>query len=427
MIYLPLFINLIAILVLIRKFNFTSPIVIFCFFNLLLLTVYFLAINDSQMTDIFQSGTALPVHQAGLNSIETSNLFSVFGILCIFLSFLSKKQKKKIFKEKINPNYLNLKINSDIYKLFSVIFFLTAVFHAADLNWDTYWSYKGYLSVKDYQFSGLDFKISQTFDRAKRFIAIICLFCFFYSEKSFNIYRSIYLITFIYILVLIVAEVSRFLPLITLMIPLCKFLIKKKISFLELIIWGILAAFFYILVIEARLLTNFGLSNFWSHISHTTDTDFNSTLLKILGNAFQGALNFDVSQNINTYYPTKHKFLSFFPTLSVIDGWNVYWVKDNMINRFVPINSFAEAYKFGFFYLLFYQFIFVLMLYFSSIDLSKNNLNLNFFLLTKIISYFLIFFTSQYTLRPCMRLILLNFLILIFLVYFEKKQNKSII
>ena len=92
-----------------------------------------------------------------------------------------------------------------------------------------------------------------------------------------------------------------------------------------------------------------------------------------------------------------------------------------MINKNTPINSFAEAYHFGIGYLLFYQILIVIMLYISSLDINHKFYN-NIILLSKIISYFIIFFSSQYTLRPTMRFILLNFILIIVGYYFSKKK-----
>lgn len=63
------------------------------------------------------------------------------------------------------------------------------------------------------------------------------------------------------------------------------------------------------------------------------------------------------------------------------------------------------------------------MLYLSSFNFNSKKEDFNFLLLTKIISYYLIFFTSQYTLRPSMRMILINFLIMAFVIYFKKKEE----
>ena len=151
--------------------------------------------------------------------------------------------------------------------------------------------------------------------------------------------------------------------------------------------------------------------------------NFFSNLIRVFGNLFQGAVIYDISQNIETYYPLKHKILSFLPTLTVIDGWDVNWVNDNRITKFNPINSFGEAYKFGLIYLLIYQVIFVTLMYLNSANFSLNLQNNKILYVAAILNYFIIFFSSQYSLRPTMRLIIINFFLIIIIDYISKKNN----
>ncbi len=418
MMYFTIIINLFASINLSRKFTFFSPINFFCLFNTTLIIVYFLVINENEFIDIYNSNFSFPINEIGINSEQTSYLYLFFSILCLIFSFLKKKDS---LISTSRPIEKKIEVDQTLLNFISVILFLSTLIHALDLNWGIYWSYDYYLQVNQIDFNQLDFLISQIFSSAKRLIGIISIFCFFCVNKK-SIFKILFLITFLYITFLTLIELSRFLPLLFLTIIISQYILKIKINFIQLAFLTFLSILSYIFVMETRGGTIFGINEFFNQIDYILSHETNIAS-RALGNLFQGAIIFDISLNVNTYYPQIHKFLSFFPTLTVIDGWNIEWTLGNMINRNTPISSFAEAYKFGILYLLFYQIIFVLMLYLSSFNFNSKKEDFNFLLLTKIISYYLIFFTSQYTLRPSMRMILINFLIMAFVIYFKKKEE----
>ena len=419
MIFFTFFLNLLSIFLFKRNFHFFSPIIIFCLFNNTLLIYYFFIIYDFPIVSNLQNGTALPLFMAGHNIGSTVNLYLIFSILCFFCT-----QIKIInFKKKENLNYNLIDGNNLFIKSLSFLFIILIIFHAIDLDWSVYWSYYEYLQVRDHSFAGRDISVTIIFDTSKRLIGLLSIFFFFILKKKDFIYKYSFLIVFFYILFLSFIEVSRFFPLLIMSIPISYLLVHNKISKLLFILFLFITILAYFIVLEFRSSNQFGISVSVDQIKSIYKINFFSNLIKVFGNLFQGAVIYDISQNIETYYPLKHKILSFLPTLTVIDGWDVNWVNDNRITKFNPINSFGEAYKFGLIYLLIYQVIFVTLMYLGSANFSLNLQNNKILYVAAILNYFIIFFSSQYSLRPTMRLIIINFFLIIIIDYFSKKNN----
>jgi hypothetical protein len=356
---------------------------------------------------------------AGHNISSTVNLYFIFSILCFFCT-----QIKIInFKKKESLNYNLIDGNNLFIKSLSFLFIILIIIHAIDLDWSAYWSYDEYLQVRDHSFAGRDISVTVIFDTSKRLIGLLSIFFFFILKKKDFIYKYSFLIVFFYILFLSFIEVSRFFPLLIMSIPISYLLVHNKISKLLFILFLFITILAYFIVLEFRSSNQFGISVSVDQIKSIYKINFFSNLIRVFGNLFQGAVIYDISQNIETYYPLKHKILSFLPTLTVIDGWDVNWVNDNRITKFNPINSFGEAYKFGLIYLLIYQVIFVTLMYLNSANFSLNLQNNKILYVAAILNYFIIFFSSQYSLRPTMRLIIINFFLIIIIDYISKKNN----
>ena len=355
---------------------------------------------------------------AGHNVSSTVNLYLIFSILCFFCTQIkiSNLNKKENFDFKL--------FNNIFIRILSFLFIILIIIHAIDLDWSSYWYYEEYLQIRDHSFAGREITLSAIFDTSKRLIGLLSIFFFFILKEENLLQKYSFLIVFLYILFLSFIEVSRFFPLLIIAVPISYLLIHDKISKLLFIIFLFVSILAYFMVLEFRSGNQFGISVSVDQLKSINKINFSSNLIKVFGNLFQGAVIYDISQNINTFYPIKHKILSFLPTLSVIDGWDVNWIKDNTITKFNPINSFGEAHKFGLVYLLIYQVIFVTLMYLGSTNFSFKYKKNKLLFVTAILNYFIIFYSSQYSLRPTMRLIIINLILILIFNYISKKKNR---
>ena len=369
MIYFSLVLFTVSIFNFSKKISLFSPMNFFCLFNVVIIFFYLFMLSNNDFPYSYKFNFSFPLYELGNNYLITSFVYFFFSILCFLFSLI----KKNAYFSKLDNSNPQLELNKNLINFFSTILILLCIVHAFDLNWKIYWSYDYYLQVNQLDYNELDLAISKVFSSSKRLIGIISIF-FFFTIKKKSIFKYFYLIVFFYIAFLTLIELSRFLPLLFLSIIISEYILNKKINLLRLIIFITLTISSYVFVMVLRGENLFGISEIFSQLHFILNNE-NQIISRAFANLFQGAIIFDISLNVNTYYPQIHKYLSLFPTLTIIDGWNVEWTLNNMINKNTPINSFAEAYHFGIGYLLFYQILIVIMLYISSLDINHKFYN----------------------------------------------------
>jgi hypothetical protein len=115
------------------------------------------------------------------------------------------------------------------------------------------------------------------------------------------------------------------------------------------------AAFMFYVALDIRNSGALGLIGVWRRLDdfETSSGDFSANLLTLTFSG--GYVLADALRHADLWYPTGYKILSFSPLPSIIDGFGMSYLHyQHRVAWWIPYSCIAEAYHFGFWYMLFY-------------------------------------------------------------------------
>lgn len=365
----------------------------------------FLSVTVSPNLNSLGSVTALPLVRAGYNIVQVSILFvSICTIyMCISLIISITIRPQHLRAHDITTFFSGIiKNNKTIIQFTSLSLLAWSILHFIDIDASKIWINNAYLALLNPDVAGIDTLPGRLFNTAQRYIGMLSLVFFYITLKSKNYTISfIFGLVVVYIMTLSLARASRYVPVFFALILIMDYLYIKKINTTKLVLI-VAVVFSYFLVILMRREDTQGLSSIGPAILNFDPASTIEMLQGILVNAFQGTLIVDLSISTPASHLENYKVLSFSPLPGFIDGFPyVRSASEIRITPFNPMNSYGEAYHFGFSYLILW--IFITSLTFAIVDAALRKSKTPLSLAALIISFLLVLVLSQYQIRTSIK------------------------
>ena len=373
-------------------------------FNTLSMIAFLIVLTSSDLNTL-GSVTALPLERAGYNSNYVSALFicicAFYTAVSIIISKLSPRLSTRnqsittFLSNTLNKNY-------SLIQLLGIFLFLWSALHFIDIDIEKLWENNSYLALLNPDAAGIDTALGKLYNTSQRYIGIIALVFFYISLRSKKYSISIiYGIIITYVIMLSLARASRYVPVFLALFLIMDTIYIRKINATKLIL-SLSVIISYVLVILMRREPIQGLASIGPAILSFEPASTIQMLQGILINAFQGAVILDLSITTPASHLAQYKILSFSPLPGLIDGFPlVRSASEIRITPFNPMNSYGEAYHFGFVYVVAWTLIstFAFAVVDTSLRKSANPLSLA----ALIIAMLFILVLSQYQLRTSIK------------------------
>jgi len=390
---------------------------------------------------ILQFYTVLPSNNSGLSFLPTEFAFSAMPLnfdstalsaaniqYFLLLSygylltiFFSKKQEKQEKQYDIHLNFGTMTERQQLLLTISLIItlmLLTLHFFSMDSN--ILWQNHTYLLMADPMKMGIKNVLLRSVHLFIPFFGLISagLIIHFYYSRS-HIYLFLTTPIFLYSLVLMLAQNSRWAPLYFFIMFLYCVLLKKGNLLIYCFFIGV-GFLFFLKVLIGRGGYNQGISSIFYGFSEIKIGSLFFYFMGFLNNIGEGAIGFANAELIAPTYDLKYKILSFSPFPSLIDGFSsIKPYNEIRISKHVPMSSISEARWFGvFFILIFHSTLIFLLKTANKVFYSTKGI------VPVIITGFVcwaVFTMSSYPIRNIYRIILLMIFCLIFI-----DRNKEI-
>lgn len=350
------------------------------------------------------SFTAMPLNYNS-KTLHAANLqyFVLLTYGWVLSIFFSKNQATK------SDIHLDFGIQTARHQLLitiSIIITLMIVtlhFFSMDLN--ILWENHIYLFISDPIKLGIENKLLRVVHLFIPFfglISAVLILHFYYNGNYINLFLTTPI--FLYSLILMLAQNSRWAPLYFFIMCLYCVILKKG----RLIIYVLFSIgfIFFLKVLIGRGLYNQGISSILESFYAIRIDSLIFYLLGFLNNIGEGALGFANAELIAPTYDLKYKILSFSPFPSLIDGFSsIKSYSEFRISTNVPFSSISEARWFGgLFLLLFHSSLIFLLKTANKIFYSTKGI-----LPITILAFicWIIFTMNSYPVRNIYRIILL--------------------
>jgi len=167
------------------------------------------------------------------------------------------------------------------------------------------------------------------------------------SVKRYDIFILIFLLL-LYSIFIKSSQFSRWLPLIFVGLSVSIFMLfESRKKYFVCLVSLLVSLFFFMIVLKGRGGFEQGFYGFLLQVDGFSIVDDSSQLSKLLANVFGGYIVLAESLDIGWFYEPGYILRAFSPFPSFIDGWDAYHQDVGRINSFVPFNSLAEIYFFG--------------------------------------------------------------------------------
>ena len=293
--------------------------------------------------------------------------------------------------------------------LFSV--WLLILWHLRNVNIPKMLFYTTYLEVRDPDKVGLTNDLLATIHTFLPTLGMLIspLVVYFYARHRWA-HFIVVLLLFVYSLLFTIAIGSRFILIYLSLITLTVFLMRKKIT-ISVVLFALLTFITYGTLMAQRYVNvAYGIRPFFDVLFSGKFLVLEYYLFSIYNFFGGGFVMAEAFQRERLFYPLRYKVLSFSPLPSIIDGFSKIRHYEHRVIPTGPFNSFAEAYHFGWGFLIFLIVFLAILLYQATKFWRRANTPIYVFILLFPL-YYAVLRMQIYQLRQVFRWFVLALLI----------------
>jgi len=416
----------VSIVVLLRhivKTGILGPSVIFSVISLGQMLVFYLAVEL----------TLYPEIMAGWWQVSTEYKTSTVEVLIVYLYLIFVSYCSSVSIDKAKSEDENLKkvlylhfLESKVFFLIIFALFMLCVLHLILIDLDKIISYKVYLSIRNFEFVGVDSTIFSTLHKLLPLIGLFLAPVFVYHVYKKNwlllfFSFSVFSYSFLYSLSL----ASRFSVLQILVVAVTIYLLDSRrkllVFFISLLALTVFAGVLSIRFVNITYQLGFGIPSllliYEKHYKVFLDASA-FLFFNVFGGGFGTAVNLSEK---GVEYPFLYKILSFSPFPSFLDGFSQVRDAEVRINEYAPFNNLSEVYHFGLFYVVVYTLF--LSFFLRAYDRFYKAREGVVYFIIMLPAFFGFFVFHNYPIRNSFRWMVVSFLVVVAINTFGQKAR----
>lgn len=417
----------------IRKYGAISAVAFFCIYNFLC-CLALIFVNGFNLTkaDFIIGRTffsAMPMEDLQIYQTQVILTFFLLTLVALLAQIGIPKPGPEenspiMAKSGVVPRQVEATLSGVGALIVLLIFVAVTVYHFTAMDFAVLWRNNSYLAIKTPHFVGLTEPLSIFYHFGFRIVGLASIvMLFYYNPAKRPLHFAIVFALAAYAVLILLAGNSRWVPLYFFAAAGASQIGKGRGALL----WPILAAvgaFSFLIVINGRAQSEFGLSQIPHNMLRFAPSEIYRSLAGVFLNMFEGGLNLANSLRLSPVFTDRYQILSFSPFPSFIDGFSD--IRDADKSKFalhVPMGGYGEVIHFA--WPLKVLFVLILFLMFRSIGYFRIIANRYIFYGLNIYAIYAIYLMPTYSMRTSWRHVIVICVAGLCVVYWRKRKKSD--